>query len=114
MVAAISLVSALEDTSLAPWGYICVISVVGFVVAVFQHLRARSDASHQLALATVNAEARHKLYRRWDRIRPMEKTAARTDAAELTDLHIVGEGSLAHLLNTVSTPGGKTQCRPIF
>lgn len=102
-----ALVLALDGAAVSPWGYICMALVAGFIIAVFQHLRAQSEAAHQLALATVNAEARHKLYRRWDEIRPMKAPPATACATELADLHIVGEGSLTHWLNTVATPGGR-------
>lgn len=106
-LALVCLFFAFRTNSMNPWGYIGVACTMGLIGAVFQHLRIQAKGSHLQTLATLNAEAVHKLHRRWGKIRPIEPAEMSPTPVELTDLHIVGEGSIMHWLNTAVTSGGK-------
>lgn len=106
-LASVSLLVSFRANSMNPWGYFGVACVMGFIGAVFQHLRLQTKALYLQTLATLNAEAGYKLHRRWCKIRPTEPVEISPIPVELTDLHIVGEGSLMHWLNTIVTAGGK-------
>lgn len=106
-LAAAFLFLSLTSGRVDPWGYAGVACLAAFLGAVVLHWRVEAEAARQRTLATINAEAAHRLYRRWDSIRQPERMPVRSAPVELKDLHIIGEGSLTHWLSTVATSIGK-------
>lgn len=106
-LAAAFLFVSLTRGRIDPWGSLSIACLAAFLGAVVQHLRVEAESARQRTLATINAEAGHRLYRRWDKIRQQEPSPTPVEPVELKDLHIIGEGSLTHWLSTVVTSIGK-------
>jgi len=84
-----------------------VLLLVGFVVLVREHARARREQSWRAELARGSEQALARLRRDWGALPRPESRAVPPDHPYAADLDVFGHASLAQLLGAISTTPGR-------
>jgi DNA mismatch repair ATPase MutS len=101
-----SLYKILESKQLHPWGILFLLFALLFSFAVILNRKQNRKIDRFKSLEKINLDSIHRIERKWNDLEIPRYIENENSPHFLSDMNVVGKGSLLQLIGTLKTPSG--------
>jgi DNA mismatch repair ATPase MutS len=101
-----SLYKILESKQLHPWGIIFLLFALLFSLAVILNRKKNRKIDRYKSLEKINLDSIHKIEKKWNDLEIPRYIEKEDSPHFLSDMNVVGKGSLLQQIGTLKTPAG--------